>query len=70
MMYTSPSLESEEAARSQVEPLQIQPRLLLGRHCRRWLSFQKLQKQFWREGLRRATNYAHGNGGPIKLVCQ
>ena len=29
MMYTSPKFESEEAARSQVEPLQIQPRLIL-----------------------------------------
>ena len=35
MMYTSPKFESEEAARSQVERLQNQPRLLLGhrKHC-------------------------------------
>ena len=32
MMYTSPKFESEEAARSQVEPLQIQQRPILGCH--------------------------------------
>ena len=50
MMYTSSKFESEEAVKSQVEPLQIQPRLFLGHYGRWWLSFQKLQQQFWREG--------------------
>ena len=31
MMYTSPTFESEEAARSQVEPLQNDHRLLSGK---------------------------------------
>ena len=49
MMYTSPKFESEEAARSQVECLQNQPRLILGSDGRQWLSFQKLQNQSWQE---------------------
>ena len=43
-------VESKEAARSEVEPLQNQQRLLFGCHGSRWLSFQTLQKQFWLEG--------------------
>ena len=35
MMYTSPNFESEETARSQVEHLQNQPRLLLGLKMRK-----------------------------------
>ena len=47
MIYTSLKFESEEAARSQVEPLQIQPRLILGHDGRRWLRSKTLQKQFF-----------------------
>ena len=50
MMHIQPKFESEEAARSQVERLENQPRMLFGCHDCRWLSFQKLKKQFWREG--------------------
>ena len=50
MMYTPLKFESEEAARSQVEPLQIQPRLMLEHDGHRWLRYKTLQKQFLREG--------------------
>ena len=50
MMYTPLKFESEEAARSQVEPLHIQPRLMLEHNGHRWLRYKTLQKQFLREG--------------------
>ena len=49
-MYTSLKFESKEAAGSQVEPLQIQPRLMLGHDGRQWLCSKTVQKQFSREG--------------------
>ena len=57
MMYTSLKFESEEAARSQVEPLQIQPRLMATDGC----VLKRHQNSFC-ERFRKFTNHAYGNG--------
>ena len=44
MMYTSPKFESEEAARSQVEPLQNQQRPILGCHGGQLPPVHRVQK--------------------------
>ena len=71
MIYTSLKFESEEAARSQVEPLQIQPRLILGHDGRRWLRSKTLQKQFFFvKWLAEPQTMHTATGGPSKPVRQ
>ena len=50
-MYASFKFKSEKAARSQVEPLQIQPLLMIRHDGRRWLRFKTLQQSFFARWL-------------------
>ena len=50
MMYTSPRFESEEAARSQVEPLQNQQQHILGCHVGQLPTVQGVEKMYFGTG--------------------
>ena len=68
MMCTSPMFESDEAARSQVERLRNQLRLMLGHNVRPWRRFKTLQKQFFSRGLAEPQTMSTATGSPNKLI--